>query len=323
MIKRVFKWTGLVLAALLLAALIVPLIIPIPALQTDASVEDLKDADSRFVTIDGIDVHYKRFGQGQPVMILLHGFGASTFSWREVNAPLAASGSVIAYDRPAFGLTERPMPGDWQGQSPYSVPWQAKMLIGLMDALGVEKAVLVGNSAGGTVATLTALEYPERVQALVLVDAAIYSGPPASALMRLLYQTPQVNRLAPLLVRSIARTGDDTIRLAWHDPSRVTADIIAGYRKPLQLPNWDRALWELTKASQPLGLAERLGELDLPVLVLTGDDDRIVPTASSLRLAREIPFAQLQVFATCGHVPQEECPVPFVQAVESFLRGLE
>ena len=91
-------------------------------------------------------------GQGEPVLILLHGFGASEFSWREVMEPLSTYGRVIAYDRPAFGLTERPMEGNWTGTNPYSVQGNVELLDGLMDELGVDKAILVGNSAGGGVA---------------------------------------------------------------------------------------------------------------------------------------------------------------------------
>jgi pimeloyl-ACP methyl ester carboxylesterase len=85
--------------------------------------------------------------------------------------------------------------------------------------------------------------------------------------------------------------------------------------------DWDRALWEFTLASRDLKLSRRLEELRLPVLVITGDDDRIVPTAESLRLAEEIPGAQLAVIPDCGHVPQEECPQRFLQAVQGFLAG--
>ncbi len=317
------KAIGIALLVLVVLALTVPMLIPIPPLENLTTVEAIKDADSQFVTLNGINVHYKKAGQGQPVIILLHGFGASVFSWREVIAPLAKNATVIAYDRPAFGLTSRPMPGEWSGSSPYAIPAQADLLLALMDHLGAQKAILVGNSAGGTVAAYTALNFPERVQGLVLVDAAIYSGAPTNPLLQALYQLPQVDRIAPLLVRSISTSGNDTIRLAWHDPSKITPQIIEGYRKPLQLPNWDRALWEFTKASQPLNLPVRLSELKMPVLVVTGDDDRIVPTASSLRLAREIPSASLTVFGACGHVPQEECPDQFMQSVETFLSTIK
>lgn len=323
MLKNSLKWVGIFLLGLLVVALIGPFLVPIPPLKDLTSVDAIKDADSQFMEVNGIRVHYKKAGQGQPVVILLHGFGASVFSWREVIAPLAQKATVIAYDRPAFGLTDRPMPGEWSGPSPYSTSAQSDLLIGLMDRLGIESAVLVGNSAGGTVATLTALQYPQRVRGLVLVDAAIYSGAPSNPILQLLFQTPQLNRLGPLLVRSISDSGDNTIRLAWHDPGRVTPEIIEGYRKPLQLPNWDRALWELTRANQPLELPRRLTDLKLPVLVVTGDDDRIVPTADSLRLASEISGARLAVFSACGHVPQEECPDQFLRAVDSFLTELK
>lgn len=317
--KKVLRIFLIFLLIVLLVVLVGPFFVPIPPLQNLVSLDEIKDADSQFIKVNGITVHYKKAGQGQPVIILLHGFGASTYSWREVMQPLAKQGTVIAYDRPAFGLTERPMPGSWSGPSPYGTIAQAEMLVGLMDALGIQKAFLVGNSAGGGVSVVAALRYPQRVQGLVLVDAAVYGGGNTNPLMKLLYQTPQVNHLAPLLVRSISETGNDTILRAWHDPSRVTPQIIEGYRKPLRLANWDRALWEFTKASESLGLAERVEELKGPILVVTGDDDRIVPTKSSLRLAQDIPGSQLVVFKACGHVPQEECPDQFLNAVQKFI----
>ncbi len=244
---------GLVLAVLLLG----PFLVPVPPLEGTVPPEQLADPDSRFVEVNGIRVHYKVAGEGEPVLILLHGFAASTFSWREVMAPLAQGRTVIAFDRPAFGLTGRPMPGEWQGESPYSTAAQADLTVGLMDALGIERAILVGNSAGGTVAVLTALRYPERVEALVLVDAAIYQGGPPAWLAPLL-RTPQMRHIGPLIARRIQAWGEEFARSAWHDPSGITPEVWAGYTRPLRAENWDRALWELTAASRPLGLAERL-----------------------------------------------------------------
>jgi pimeloyl-ACP methyl ester carboxylesterase len=306
-----------------LLLLVGPFLVPVPPLEGVVPPSALADDDSRFVEVNGIDVHYKQVGQGEPYVILLHGFGASLFSWHSVVAPLGEVGTVIAYDRPAFGLTERPMPGAWQGESPYSTHSQVDLLFGIMDSLGIQQAVLVGNSAGGTIATLAALERPERVQALVMVDAAIYGGGGSPAWARPLLSTPQLNHLGPLLARQLRERGEDGIRLAWHDPSRVTQEIYDGYRKPLQVENWDRALWELTKSSRESNLAERLGQLNLPVLVVTGDDDRIVPTENSLRLAKEVPGAQVTVFPACGHLPQEECPQAFLDAVIPFIRNIK
>lgn len=301
-------------------ALVGPFLVPAPPLEGTVPPEQLADPDSRFVEVNGLMVHYKIAGQGEPVLVLLHGFAASTFSWREVWEPLAQVATVIAFDRPAFGLTARPMPAPRSGWNPYSPEAQADLTVGLMDRLGVDRAILVGNSAGGTVAVLTALRYPERVEALVLVDAAIYTGAghlPGWLLP--LLRTPQARRLGPLAMRSIRRWGERFGRSAWHDPSRLTAEIWQGYRKPLQAENWDRALWELVIAGHDLKLAGQLSQVQLPVLVITGDDDRIVPTELSVRLARELPNAELVVFPACGHVPQEECPALFLEAVADFL----
>ena len=317
------KNTLIVIAVLLLVLLFGPFLIPVPPLEGTRSERELADPDSKFVEVNGLSVHYKEMGTGQPVFILLHGFGASAFSWHEVMEPFSELGRVIAYDRPAFGLTSRPMPSDWTGENPYSPEAQAAIVIGLMDVLGIEKAWLVGNSAGGTVSVYTALTYPERVSGLILVDAAIYTGGGSPAWARPLLGTPQMRHLGPLLARQIATSGDDFIRTAFHDPSLVTQDILDGYRKPLNANNWDRALWELTAASRPLGLAERLTELNLPVLVLTGDDDRIVPTEQSIRLGAEIPGAMLVVIPKAGHVPHEEKPAEFMQAVRDFLKGIK
>ncbi len=316
--KRWLRGTLIALGVVLAILLIGPFLVPVPPLEGTVPPEQLADPDSRFVEVNGVNIHYKMAGEGEPVFILLHGFAASTFSWREVMGPLSEWGTVVAFDRPGFGLTERPMPGEWRGRSPYAPESQADLTVGLMDALGIGRAVLVGNSAGGTVALLTALTYPERVEALVLVSPAIYVGGGTPSWLRPLFNTPQMRHLGPLVARQIRNWGVDFARSAWHDPSRITPEVWEGYARPLRAQNWDRALWEVTRASRPLGLDKRLGEVRVPVLVVTGDDDRIVPTDQSIRLASEIPAAHLVVIPNCGHVPQEECPEEFLRAVEEF-----
>lgn len=320
--RRVFRRITVSLLIMLAVLVVGPLLIPIPPLENTLPPEALAWPDSRFIEVNGLTVHYQQTGQGEPAVILLHGFGASTYSWREVMEPLGGLGTVVAFDRPAFGLTERPLPGEWTGESPYAPSAQVDLLFGLMDALQIDRAVLIGNSAGGTVAMNAALANPQRVQALVLVDAAVYNGGGSPAFLRLLFQTPQMDRLGVLLARSISTRGMDILYAAWHDQSKITPEIIENYRKPLLADHWDAALWELTRASRASDLEKRLGGLDLPVLVVTGDDDRIVPTADSIRLAGEIRNAQLAVFERCGHVPQEECPEAFLRAVIPFIRGL-
>lgn len=307
----------IVLGLLLVGLLIGPFLVPIPPLEGTQPPETLADPDSLFIPINGLKVHVKTQGEGEPVFILLHGFGASLYSWNAVMPALAEYGKVIAFDRPAFGLTERPL--RWEGRNPYSPEAQVDLVIGLMDYFGVEKAILVGNSAGGTIAMQTALAHTNRVAALVLVDAAVYTGGGAPPWLRPLFATPQMRRLGPLFARQIQTRGMELLRLAWHDPSRIPAETIALYQKPLKVENWDKALWELTLASRQSDLPSRLPEIQMPSLVLTGDDDRIVPTADSLRLAEELPNARLAVIQNAGHVPHEEKPEEFLQAVEAFL----
>jgi pimeloyl-ACP methyl ester carboxylesterase len=318
--KKGWKITLIILASLLILLLVGPFLVPVPPLQDTVPPHDLAGPEDTFIEINGLSIHYELKGQGKPVFILLHGFGASTFSWREVIDPLSKIGTVLAYDRPAFGLTERPL--TWEGENPYSPEGNINLLLGIMDAFDIEQAVLVGNSAGGTLATAFALDYPDRVQALVEVDAAIYRTMPESALLTWLLRTPQMDHLGPLISRRLAgRQGEAFIRKAWYDPTYLDShpEVLAGYRLPLQAENWDRALWELTKANTASNLANRLDQINIPVLVISGAEDQIVPVENSERLAAELPNADLVIIDQCGHLPQEECPQDFLQAIIQFL----
>ncbi len=131
--------------------------------------------------------------------------------------------------------------------------------------------------------------------------------------------TPQMGRLGILIARQLASSGDDIIRTAWHDPSKITPETIAGYHKPLQAENWDRALWEFTTASTPLDLASQLKDIRTRTLIITGDDDRIVPTAQTIELAPLFPNGQWVVIREAGHLPHEEKPDEFMRVVDEFL----
>ena len=317
--KRILKIILIIVGIILALIIVVPFLIPVPPLEGVVPPEKLADADSQFITVRNLKVHYKITGEStNTVFLLLHGFAASEFSWREVMQPLGLYGTVIAYDRPGFGLTQRPMPGEWLGDTPYGVDEQVELAVGMLNAFGITKAILVGNSAGGGIAALTALRHPERVRALILVDAAVYNSGNAPWYLPLM-TTPQGRRIGPLIARQIKDWGIDFGKSAWHDPSKITPEIWAGYTKPLLVENWDRALWEFTASSKPTELATALKKIGTPTLVITGDDDRVVPTAQSIRLAKELSLAQLAVIPNCGHVPHEECPAEFMQAVKKFL----
>jgi pimeloyl-ACP methyl ester carboxylesterase len=319
--RRAGRILLLVVVSVLLAVLLGPFFVPVPPLQGTVSAQSLADPDSQFIEINGIDLHFKKMGQGEPVFLLLHGFGSSLYSWDAVMEPLSQVGTVIAFDRPGFGLTERPL--DWEGQNPYSPEAQLELVTGLLDHFRVQQAFLVGNSAGGTAAMQAALAHPERVAGLVLVAPAVYSGGGTPAWVRPLLTTPQMRHLGPLVARQIQARSPELIALSWHNPDLLTSQTLALYQKPFQVENWDRALWEFTLASRPSGLAEKLEQFSLPVLVVTGDDDRVVPTAESVRLASELPNARLSVIANAGHVPHEERPADLMDAMRDFLNDLD
>ena len=308
-----------------LLCLVGPLLLPAVGTDNTFTERELADPDSKFVEVLGYDLHYKEMGEGERVLILMNGFGGNLYTWRKVMEPLSQVGRVIAFDRIGTGLSAHPVAGDWEGKSPYAPSMQPEFLIGLMDELGIEEAILVGNSQGGTVALSTALAYPERVTALVLADPAVYTsgGPPT--FLAPLWNTPQMRRIGPWVAnRFLGEANSEALlELAWHDPSKLTAEERNATLKFFRVKNRDAALWEYTAANEPSDLPERLDEIDLPVLVIAGDDDRIVPTEEHVRLAGEIPNAQLTIIRECGHIPQEEKPDEFMAAVTAFLATLK
>lgn len=305
-----------------------PLVIPVRPLDGLTDPRQLADDDSRFVDVAGTELHYRSTGQPGgpgPTFVLLHGFGASVYTWHEVLPALGERGGAVAFDRPGFGLSERPDAGRWpRGENPYGSEGQIALTIGLMDRLGIDDAVLVGNSAGGTLAAEIALHHPDRVAGLVLVDAAVYrsGGPPAWS--RPLLHTPQLNRVGPLLMRSLAgEPGDNLVRSAWADPDAVDEETLQAYRQYTRIEGWDRALWEISKAAREPLVAGRLDEVDTRTLVVTGAEDAVVPPADAERLADGLPRADLAVLPECGHTPQEECPEALLASIFAWLDGAD
>jgi pimeloyl-ACP methyl ester carboxylesterase len=319
--KPISKRDGLLLFAGGLAlALVGPFLIPVPPLKGTYAPRELADSDSEFIQLEGMDIHLKRKGQGEPVFILLHGFAVSLDSWQTTMDQLSQFGTVIAYDRPGFGLSERPL--SWQGKNPYSAQAQVDLAVSLLDHFGVQQAILVGNSAGGALAIQMAISYPGRVSAMILVDPAVYHGGGVPGYMQTLLATPQMRRLGPLITRQILSRGRKMFRYAWGNPGRMPVEVEEQYLKPFKVENWDKSLWEFTLARQFTGLTSKLDRLYTPCLVITGDKDRIVPVRDSIRLAHQLPNSQLVVITGAGHVPQEEQPSMFMEAVTNFLREI-
>jgi len=279
------------------------------------------DSESRFIECNGFTVHYKLFGSGKPLILLLHGSFLSIRSWQEVIHPLAKDYTVLVFDRPAFGLTSRPVPSKTNNAC-YSPEAQSDLVVALMDKLGFQRAVLIGNSTGGTLALLTALRYPEKVLGLVLVSPMIYSGYATSEVPA--FMKPVMKAMSPAFSRLmkflITRLYDRNIRGFWHKKDRLDAATLAAYRQDMMTGDWSRGFWELFLETHHLHLDERLKNTPVPSLVVTGEHDLTVNTEESLRLAEELPGAALEIIPDCGHLPQEEKSELFVDAVLSFLK---
>lgn len=315
-----------ILLALLTLLVIGPLLMPISELPNTVDAQQLADAESRFADVESLSVHYKLNGDGAHDFVLLHGSSTGLYTWHQVREALGQWGRVLAFDRPAFGLTSRPPAGMRlvSTVNPYGSEGGALITRHLMEQHGMDGTVLVGHSAGSALALRIALEHPERVKALVLVSPVVPGEGNRPGWVQALMRTPQFERVGPLIMRQMAgEPGMELMRNAWADPERISDDTILAYRQAFGVDDWDRGLWELSKAGNEPHLVPYLNRLDIPVLIVVGDEDKMVPLEQSERLTREIPGAQRVILEGCGHVPQEECPDAFLEVVEAYIGDLQ
>jgi pimeloyl-ACP methyl ester carboxylesterase len=286
------------------------------------SEKDLAHDFSRFIAVADVELHYEFQDSKQDTLfVLLHGFGANTYSFRKLLPELSKFGKVISYDRPAFGLTVRPK--SWSGENPYSYNYQILLLDELIKSFGpTSKVILLGHSAGAAVATEWALNNQDRVDALILEAPAFRtfkSGPkPAS---KLLHSTV-MNSLGPRLVAGFKKAGTKILYRSWFDDSGITQEVFDAYYLPLEIQGWEAAFWEFTRNGVQSTINEHLIEIKIPTLVITGDHDQVIPTRYSIAVSKNIADAKLKIVDSCGHIPHEEKPKEFMESVSAFLRQL-
>ncbi|MCG6955182.1 MAG: alpha/beta hydrolase [Gemmatimonadetes bacterium] len=260
-------------------------------------------------------------GDGVDTFVLLHGYGGSSFTWRHWLGALSARGHVVLVDLKGFGAAPRPDDGR------YSPSDQADLVGRLIAERDLKRLTLVGHSLGGGIALLVALRLMAagdgRLHRLVLVAGAAYSQrlPPFVSLAR----HPKLSGLLWLLFgsRRIARR---VLQSIVYDPSRVTAQQVEGYARPLSRPGARRALIAAALQVVPDDLEQivhRYPTLRVPALLLWGRGDPVVPLAVGQRLANDLPDATLVVLDACGHLPPEELPNESLAALEEFLDRTE
>jgi pimeloyl-ACP methyl ester carboxylesterase len=307
-----------VVGVLLFIIFVLPYLLP---LNGPATVDPtaLADANGEFVQAGDTRMYYQKAGNGDVPIVLVHGFGASSFSWRENLDPIAEAGfTVYAPDMRGFGLSDK------DGDKSMSQDAQADRLKAFMDAQGIDRAVLAGNSMGGGIVTNFALRYPDRVRGLVLVDPAIYGGT-NSGLASTLISLPGIQRWAQHAVRFILANDDrnaSTIKSAWFDGSQVTPDVLSGYRRALQTPDWDISLLALVRDGMSSNLGSRLKDLNAPTLIVWGEHDTWISPENAPKLNQDIAGSQLKIIQDAGHVPHEEKPEEFNGLVIDFVKGL-
>lgn len=265
-----------------------------------------------FLKVGGQLVHIEQAGSGEPV-ILLHGFGASTYSWRNVMPALAASFRVIAIDLNGFGYTQRPRTFE-----SYTREGQAGLVLGVMDALGLRSTHLMGHSYGGGLSLFLASRHPERVRSLVLVDssAPTYADDRRS-------RAASLKPLLGLYLRSLVlRPG--TVRRAllhsFYDDSLVTPELVHEYYERLRVEGVVDAYYGLTAPTRTPSEPVELEKIRVPALIVWGAEDRLISAEAGRRAAARMPDSEFALMEGVGHVPMEEKPEELVRLVLPFLK---
>jgi pimeloyl-ACP methyl ester carboxylesterase len=283
--------------------------------------------DSRTLTVDGLNIHYFCGGTGPP-LVLVHGLGSSAGVEFYFNLePLAANRRVLAIDLPGFGRSDKPA-------LEYTIALFTKAVRDLMHCESLERAAVMGVSMGGRVALGLALESPEMVERLILVDALGVGAPKAVLAYRLLLTRGLGELTLSSTARALRRMRPQTIRRFWswylQRPGPLD-DILSDQRiadhgellsKREYRAAYLSALRSIARRHTLRGgilVRERLKELPMPTLLIWGRHDHIFPAAHAEAAVQELRDGRVEVFENSGHTPQMEEPDRFNRLVLEFL----
>jgi pimeloyl-ACP methyl ester carboxylesterase len=272
--------------------------------------------EDHWITLDGARMRYLREGDGHP-LLLLHGLLGYSFSWRYVIPALAPYADVHAVDMLGVGFSDRPPNLDCCLRA------SAERLIRFLDAVGIASCDLVGTSHGGAVAMMAASLAPHRIDRLILVAPAN----PWSSFgkhMAAFLSSPPIVWVFPWLAPFLEITHDYLLRRLYGDPLRIRPGTLAGYSAPLSQPGAFRTGLSIIRTWQ-----EDLEELchtlprisHIPALILWGSLDNAVDPRSAETLCRQFEKCHLTMLPGVGHLPYEEAPEQFNEALIQFLQA--
>lgn len=313
MIKTIAKVFA---ALLLLAVLIVAALIALswaPGVPAESLKARWAPEPSRFLDIEGMQVHYRDEGpRDAPAIVLLHGTSASLHTWEGWVAGLKQDHRVISLDLPAFGLTG-PFPS-----ADYTIANYSRFLAAVLDRLEVPKASVAGNSFGGQLAWQFTVDHPQRVERLILVDAAGY--PRQSTSVPLGFKIAGMPLLRPLMANVLPRSLiESSVRSVYGDPSKVEEALIDRYYDLAVREGNRQALRERFQQSLIGVEPAKIASIDKPTLIIWGGRDGLIAPSNAERFHADIKGSELVMFDELGHVPQEEAPVETLEAARAFL----
>lgn len=282
----------------------------------DLPLSDLKGRytfpDSRFVEIEGMNVHYRRTGQGDPIL-LLHDAGSSLHTWAAWTDSLSPDYQVISVDLPGFGLTGAHSRGSYSGFM------YAGFLEKFADSLGLRTFHLAGNGLGAQVAWFFAAEHPERIRKLMLLDAPGFEKKPANWLAWLA-RAPIINSiLHKITPRQFVRLGLEDL---YADDSLVSDSLVARHFELFLRPGARKAFTDRAQVTEnnPPAL-DFIEKIACPTLILWGAEDTSISPENAYSFHKKIRGSDLKIYENTGHWPQEEMPAQSVRDVRAFLEG--
>src|SRR6056297_824988 len=281
---------------------------------------ELSDEDSRFISLMGINTHYKLEGDSNSLMLMFHGFGSSTFTWNYIKDAFSSQFTLLAYDRPAFGLTERIIDVDDAAINVYSFYNQSSLAHDLVKSVNTspEAIILMGHSAGTPIAIDYYLQYPKNVKGLILISPALEHKLDDNPFAKT-FSNPLIRGTVSLFRNLLARTLEGGLDESWYDTTKITEEIRNEYKKFTTIDDWEKALIEFTLNQGDFDMLPDLVQIDRPVLIIYGREDKIVPYDEVLEGIKDNLNITVVALEKTGHVPHEETPDLVINTIREWM----